>query len=92
MKLINFYTANFVYFTFNFPYGFIKQIFGETAVGEHLQSKFDSYYCDGQNSSLAVLKLFTDMSEDNQERFLNWINTNYCYSKSKKEKIIDKKI
>lgn len=89
MKQSNFYTSNFIYFCFNFPYGFIDTIFGKTTIGNHLQSKFNSFTNNGQNSALAVLKLFAEMSDDNQEIFLEWINNNYCYSKSKKSEIIE---
>ena len=84
MNKHQFLVANFIYFTFNFPYDFLKEIFKNEREYLHFKSKFDSYN-KSSNSALAVLKLFTEMSEDNQVIFLDWVENNYCFNESIKK-------
>lgn len=87
MKTTVFYTANFAYFCFNFPSDFIKSVFGDSTLGQHLTSKFNTLCSNTDSTALAVLKFFTDLSEDNQELLLEWIENYYCFSQTRKDNI-----
>lgn len=67
MKNSNKAIKNYIYFTFNYPHNFIESCFGTKTLGTHLKNKFDGN----------VNKFFTELSLENQELLLDWIEQNY---------------
>ena len=78
---------NWVYFTFNYPMGFVKDVFDS----EHLQGKFLSAY--DKYGSMGVLPIFWANLDGNNRRILSlWVKNNYFNeigSKSKLQSISD---
>ena len=63
---------NWVYFTFNYPMGFVKDVFNS----EHLQGKFSSAY--ERYGSMGVLPIFWANLDGNNRRILSlWVKNNY---------------
>jgi hypothetical protein len=61
-------------FCFNFPYGFIENVYGENT--SHFEMKWVRAY-ERAGSTGAVNKFFTEMSSNNQELLTDWVYDNY---------------
>jgi len=61
-------------FCFNFPYGFIQNVYGENT--SHFEMKWVRAY-ESAGSTGAVNKFFTEMSSNNQELLTDWVYDNY---------------
>jgi hypothetical protein len=73
---------NWVYFTFNYPMGFVKDVFNS----EHLQSKFSSSY--DRYGSMGVLPSFwSNLDGNNREILALWIKNNYVNESADKNKL-----
>jgi hypothetical protein len=73
---------NWVYFTFNYPMGFVKDAFDS----KHLEEKFSSSY--ERYGSIGVLMSFWANLDGNNRRILAlWIKNNYFNSASEKTKL-----
>lgn len=73
---------NWVYFTFDYPMGFVKDAFNS----KHLEEKFSSLYERfGLNGLL--MSFWADLNGDNREVLSLWIKNNYFNSVSKKTKL-----
>ena len=73
---------NWVYFTFNYPMGFVKDAFNS----EHLRGKFSSSY-ERFGSVGAVMNFWANLDGGNQEILALWIKNNYFNSSSEKTKL-----
>jgi hypothetical protein len=63
---------NWVYFTFNYPMGFVKDAFNS----KHLEEKFSSYYT--RYGSVGVLMSFwANLDNENRKILSLWIKNNY---------------
>ena len=70
-------TINFIYFLYNhrgLSTG-LTQCFGEH-LGNHFIGKLKS------GSPADIITLIVEMTDDNKELFLNWIENNYTYKRS----------
>jgi hypothetical protein len=76
-------TINFMYFISNYSQNFIFKIWSGH-IANHFQSKFTNLCERYQRSDLAFLHWFYELSTDNQNILLNWVNQNYCASQSLK--------
>jgi hypothetical protein len=74
---------NWVYFTFNYPMGFVKDAFNS----EHLRGKFSSSY-ERYGSVGAVMNFWANLDGGNQEILALWIKNNYFNSNKEKLKSI----
>jgi hypothetical protein len=61
-------------FCFNFPYGFIENVYGENT--SHFEMKWVRAY-ESAGSTGAVNKFFTEMSSNNQMLLTDWVYDNY---------------
>lgn len=68
---------NWVYFTFNYPMGFVKDAFDNS----HFESKFTSSY-DRFGSMGALVNFWGNLSGDNRLVLSTWIKNNYVNIKS----------
>lgn len=74
---------NWVYFTFNYPMGFVKDAFNSN----HLESKFNSSYT--KYGSIGVLMSFwANLDNENREILSLWVKNNYFSSSSDKSKLL----
>lgn len=63
---------NFYYFLNNYNYNFIEEIWGEdTSLGKHFRSKFEGN----------ILRFIGELSEDNKEKLMEWVENNYTSSR-----------
>jgi hypothetical protein len=77
---------NWVYFTFNYPMGFVKDAFGSSHLTNHLQEKFSSSYT--RYGSVGVLMSFwSNLDNKHREMLSLWIKNNYFNSSSKKTQL-----
>ena len=77
---------NWVYFTFNYPMGFVKDAFGSSRLTNHLQEKFSSAYT--RYGSVGVLMSFwANLDNEHREMLSVWIKNNYFNSSSKKTQL-----
>ena len=73
---------NWVYFTFNYPMGFVKDVFNS----EHLESKFSLSY--DRYGSMGVLPSFwANLDGTNREILALWIKNNYFNESADKSKL-----
>jgi hypothetical protein len=73
---------NWVYFTFNYPVGFVKSAFDS----KHLEDKFSSSYT--RYGSIGVLMSFWSNLDNENKRILSvWIKNNYFNSSSEKTEL-----
>jgi hypothetical protein len=78
---------NWVYFTFNYPMGFVKDAFSSSHLSNHLQEKFSSSYA--RYGSVGVLMSFWANLDNENRRILSlWIKNNYFSSSSDKSKLL----
>ena len=72
-------TRNFMYFLYNFRRGQVEQMFNEAtpSMANHFISKWNNYTNPKVNGTEALKKLFFDLSVDNQEKIIIWVNNNY---------------
>lgn len=76
-------TINFIYFLHNFDsiVSALTDCFG-SALGNHFSSKLMSFMKDSNVcKSEHIIKLLMDMSDDNKEKFIEWVDKNYSYKK-----------
>jgi len=67
----------FAYFSYNYPPDFIKLIWGETSIANHLQEKFNSLYT--KYGSRGVMNAFyVELSRNNQQIMEDYIINNYA--------------
>jgi hypothetical protein len=67
---------NWVYFTFNYPMGFVKDTFSSSHLSKHLEEKFSSSYT--RYGSVGVLMSFwANLDNENREILSLWIKNNY---------------
>jgi hypothetical protein len=77
---------NWVYFTFNYPMGFVKDAFGSSRLTNHLQEKFSSAYT--RYGSVGVLMSFwANLDNEHREMLSVWIKNNYFNSSSKQTQL-----
>lgn len=64
--------VQWVYFTYNFPspQSLCKQIWGDTALADHIYHKLVSY-------DMNFNRLFCELSRDNQRLLANWVIEHY---------------
>lgn len=65
-------TLNFVYFTMNFKYDFIEEVW-DGSIARHLRDKFDKLYQKRSN----FMDWFCELDRDNQRKLLEWVENNY---------------
>lgn len=66
----------FVYFSYNYPQDFIKRIWGEDRIAQHLTEKFSSLYSKhGARGVMAAFYVELDM--ENQKMLEEYIINNY---------------
>lgn len=76
---------NWVYFTFNYPMGFIKDVFDS----KHIQDKFSESY-ERFGSIGALMNFWGNLDGDNRKKLSLWIKNNYFNGdKSKLQSISD---
>ena len=64
-----------IMFGFNYPSGFIAEIW-EGSMANHMQAKFSAiYHKHGSNAVMFVL--YTELSQDHQNRLVQYIIDNY---------------
>lgn len=73
-------TLNFLYFTMNFKYNFIEEVWSGS-IASHLRSKFTQLYEKRGN----FMDWFCELDRDNQEILLRWVEENYLAFKSFKD-------
>ena len=56
-----------IFFTLNYPWDFISQIWGEGTMGQHIRSKFDG----------DMNRLYCELDKHNAELLLNYVLENY---------------
>lgn len=83
-KLPNLYTMEaikFMYFANNFNDDQLEEVFKATSAPEHLKSKFNNYCREiptrYRNGTDVFLNWFMQLSRDNQQAVVEYINTNY---------------
>jgi hypothetical protein len=73
---------NWVYFTFNYPMGFVKDAFNS----KHLEGKFSSSY-ERFGSMGVLMNFWANLDGNNREILSLWIKNNYVNSSSKKTEL-----
>ena len=73
---------NWVYFTFNYPIGFVKDAFNS----KHLEEKFSSSY-ERYGSVGVLMSFWANLDGNNREILSLWIKNNYFNSQSQKEEL-----
>lgn len=73
---------NWVYFTFNYPMGFVKDAFDS----RHLEEKFSSSY-ERFGSKGVLMSFWANLDANNREILSLWIKNNYFNSVSEKTKL-----
>lgn len=73
---------NWVYFTFNYPMGFVKDAFNS----KHLEEKFSSSY-ERFGSKGVLMSFWANLDANNREILSLWIKNNYFNSVSEKTKL-----
>jgi hypothetical protein len=70
---------NFVYFTTNFTGDFIEKVWGDnTHLSRHLTEKFLGHMePNGVVTAGSFIRFFQELSLNNQEKLVAWINENY---------------
>lgn len=66
----------FVYFGYNYPQNFIEQIWGESGISTHLQSKFDKAY-QSAGAGGAMNRFYVELDEGNKMMLEEYIINNY---------------
>lgn len=66
----------FVNFSSNYPHNFVAKVWGDTSIGNHLQSKFNQAY-ERSGSRGVMTDFYTMLDGGNREILCNWIEANY---------------
>lgn len=72
-------TINFLYFVYNFRRSQLINALGNTSLKEHFLSKFDTIALRKGDGTQALLELLMQMSDDNKQIVIEWVENNYNY-------------
>jgi hypothetical protein len=76
---------NWVYFTYNYPHGFVEKAF--TSNPTHFQEKWLGAY-DRVGSRGAVNEFYSWLSDGYRKKLTDWVRDNYFYSNSKRSMLL----
>ena len=77
MNLPNNITANFLFFLYNFPYGWENEFLKDDPMKDHLLGKYAQAQEQGCNSSDGIIRFFFMLGNTRQESLINWVSENY---------------
>jgi hypothetical protein len=77
---------HWVYFTFNYPMGFLEKSFGTGAIANHLQGKFSSFY-ERYGANAVMPKFWSELDSGNQRKLSDFVKNNYVNSQEQFEKL-----
>lgn len=72
IKAIN----KFAFYNYNFEYNFIKKVWGEGPLADHLQSKFNALY-ERYGAMGCLLAFYAELDSSNKVKLLQYIVENY---------------
>ncbi len=71
------------YFAYNYSYHFLLKAFAHNPnIANHFQSKFSHFYNQAGNGEHAFIRLFTVMNAGYQKTLVDWIDTNFKWTKT----------
>lgn len=77
---------HWVYFTFNYPMGFLEKSFGTGVIANHLQGKFSSFY-ERYGANAVMPKFWSELDSGNQRKLSDFVKNNYVNSQEQFEKL-----
>ena len=79
---------NWVYFTYNYPNGFVKSAFANMgSLTDHMVDKWKSAYAKVGNKG-AVNEFYAQLSRGNRQKLTDWVRENYFNNTSQKESLL----
>ena len=72
-------TRNFMYFLYNFPYGWENEFLKNDPMKDHLLGKLEMYKerNTSGNSAVVIMEFFFSLGTDRQEKLIQWVEDNY---------------
>lgn len=70
-------TINFLYFLYNYNILELKLAFDSTGLGNHFFDKFQGLVKRKGSGTYALLETIMEMSDDNKQKVIEWVENNY---------------
>lgn len=78
-------TINFLYFLYNFNREAVHKAFETTGLKDHFINKWIDHSTRKRNGTHGLLETIMEMSDDNKQKVIEWVEKNYDYRGKRSE-------